>query len=1176
MQNQADLSTEWLLQVAEVEQSKLLRPRDQIVRLRSILESATRAYLALSPEQYLPISEIVRRALRTLQLTEEWHNAMRTVLNLIRKCQFEGYRASAQEAQSVIRTARAWVQQLAGDCAEEMPQPLALLKEPVGFEEALPTVLLVQADRLDKQTQTIVAYDDNGNTYRIAYGLTGFNAPFAQLPKYVAPWLEANKPVNLALVYPRWAQDGRLAPDFIVFEPEYLLDVTAVAECFDENGGNALLHLLNLLKPRQEAKLSLVLGQIVNGIFDEALPDKAFDLNEYLKTVVFPQFPLELTLLFADSTPEVRQTSPSSPTGNEKLADFRVKLEQHAFTIAETVKTGFATLRELERKLPGGIDKAHSLLEPSFFSPSFGLQGRLDLLHPRKGGLGSSGFDIVELKSGKPPPLHNRIGATLVPLSPGIHPNHEAQARLYRLLLESAFGPSVEGSIRLLYSQAPPEQAVREVRQGTTRANTDVLEVAQWAIHLRNRLVHLERTLAHSSDIDRLEGVIRTTLESLTSTKVSDYAYGDANRLKSLLYELDNLERVYVLHFIRMGIADKWVTKMGLSDERTQDRAQRNLWAMDRLDPENPALLLDLTLMENNSLTDEPYPYIKLQAQPEALQYCNLRVGDLVVLFPNRWNEAPSGLMPVSPTQTQVVKGVLAEMGAETLTVAFRQKQHFQPFFADNPKWALQPDTLDHGGAQLAQAMVRFANLPPAARQLLMGTRLPEEPPSLANHPASTPTDAIQAALSAPELYLLVGPPGTGKTRLFLKGLVQDYYSRNGGSLLLAAYTNRAVDEICEQLEDLGLDYLRIGSRHSTPPALQPRLHTQVFRTCTTRALLRQRLDELRIVVGTVASLQGQPTLFELKGFELVVLDEAAQLLEPHVLSLAAMAACGGRLPRLVMVGDPKQLPAVSSVPDSTARVQHTGLLELGLADLRQSLFERLLIRYQDKGCTWAWGQLTQQGRMHQDIMEYVSPAYYEGSLSLADYEPIRQKQQAAFKLLSAAPANALQAHLQQHRMVFLPISSEGKPMAKSHPDEAELAVRIAQYIRECYADNFNPEKHLGIITPWRGQIAEIKRLLLQHPDNSLHGVAVDTVERYQGSQRSCIILSLAVCVPSQVRLLAADASSGQLDRKLNVALTRAQEQIIVIGNPDLLALAPSYARLLEHIRAKGGWWAGA
>ncbi|MBL7991156.1 MAG: hypothetical protein JNN25_06940, partial [Candidatus Kapabacteria bacterium] len=88
-----------------------------------------------------------------------------------------------------------------------------------------------------------------------------------------------------------------------------------------------------------------------------------------------------------------------------------------------------------------------------------------------------------------------------------------------------------------------------------------------------------------------------------------------------------------------------------------------------------------------------------------------------------------------------------------------------------------------------------------------------------------------------------------------------------------------------------------------------------------------------------------------------------------------------------------------------------------------------------------------------------------------------------------------------------------------------------------------------------------------------LHGsITIDTVERYQGSERDIIILSFAVNFPSQVRSIQSLSLDGSIDRKLNVALTRARERMIALGCTEALAQSPILNRFIGFVRNEGGF----
>jgi DNA replication ATP-dependent helicase Dna2 len=83
-------------------------------------------------------------------------------------------------------------------------------------------------------------------------------------------------------------------------------------------------------------------------------------------------------------------------------------------------------------------------------------------------------------------------------------------------------------------------------------------------------------------------------------------------------------------------------------------------------------------------------------------------------------------------------------------------------------------------------------------------------------------------------------------------------------------------------------------------------------------------------------------------------------------------------------------------------------------------------------------------------------------------------------------------------------------------------------------------------------------------PPEVYNKISVDTVERYQGGARSVIIISFCVNRLTQLDSLVSLSNEGT-DRKMNVAITRAKEQIILIGNKNLLSKNETYRKLIEH-----------
>jgi very-short-patch-repair endonuclease len=434
--------------------------------------------------------------------------------------------------------------------------------------------------------------------------------------------------------------------------------------------------------------------------------------------------------------------------------------------------------------------------------------------------------------------------------------------------------------------------------------------------------------------------------------------------------------------------------------------------------------------------------------------------------------------------------------------------------------------------------------------------------PKLTHPPGAA--NLLSRITNSRDYFLLWGPPGTGKTSVMLRDLTAWILNETGDNLLLLAYTNRAVDEICESLDSIGDDirsqYLRIGARYSTEERFRGQLLNTKIAGVANRAALRQILEQHRIFVSTVASFSQNEGLLKLKKFQRLIVDEASQILEPQLIGLLT------RFDHFVLIGDHRQLPAVTTQAAESTVVQDEALNGLGLYDLRDSYFERLYRRCMDRGWHWAYGQLDRQGRMHETIMDFPNRYFYEGKLqTLSPESAHHQKQSLAYK--ATANADTIGDVLCSHRVVFFPVNGEAdSPGRKTSQPEAALAARIVAFFKNLWETNgktWHPAKTLGIITPWRAQIAQIRESLTLagiDPDT----ITIDTVERYQGGARDIIIVSTCVHSAHQLNSLVSMGDGG-VDRKMNVALTRAREHLIMIGNEEILRSDARYRAFIEQ-----------
>jgi len=375
--------------------------------------------------------------------------------------------------------------------------------------------------------------------------------------------------------------------------------------------------------------------------------------------------------------------------------------------------------------------------------------------------------------------------------------------------------------------------------------------------------------------------------------------------------------------------------------------------------------------------------------------------------------------------------------------------------------------------------------------------------------------EAVRLAVGAEDVALIHGPPGTGKTYTLAR-LVRALVERDR-RVLLSAFTNRAVDNAVEALEDQGFEgMVRMG----TESGVRDDMQQYRLETAGEPDECANRLLDADVVAATTASC-GSRVMRE-QSFDVAVVDEAGQLTEPGTLAAATLAG------RFVLVGDHHQLPPV-------VRAGEPG--DGSVADLSRSLFERMVETYPDASV-----MLDRQYRMAQRIQAFASREFYGGQLRPASGEVAAQQ----IGDLPGVDPPALPAHL-RGRVAF--VDPDGHAEGNTNPAEAET---VAETVRSYLEAGVRPAD-VGVIAPYRAQVAEIAK-------RAPEGVAVDTVDRFQGSSREVIVVSFV--------------ATGSLDgpifedyRRVNVALTRAKKALVLVGDADALGTDDTYRRMVEWAR---------
>jgi DNA replication ATP-dependent helicase Dna2 len=727
-------------------------------------------------------------------------------------------------------------EELARELPLDWPQPMQ--EVPIAQFRPYVRVLALEDDPVAEQ---LLVRDEAhpAQTVYVQYNLTARNEAFTptiQLLRQVTGF-----PISLNLLDVEIDTEGIYRPQAFVLEPDYLIDVSAVADTFQGRQTHPWGFLLKKFLPFDTSP-ALVLGNIANYFLDQLMTDPDITFQELVQAL-FGLNPLAFCT-FSDG----------------QVREMMGKAQGHFVRLKQMVRQGF----EQE-----GIRPAACYLEPTFFSEQYGLQGRLDLLHHDPAPDGKHA--IVELKSGRPfmPNIH------------GISPNHYIQTVLYDLLIRSAFGRQSNVGCYILYSG----QTERILRFAPT------VKAQQYeALQLRNQLVAIEYLLAQLGTdhpdllaaADRLFG----RLNPDRFPQLKGFSRRDLSRFHTTYHQLSTLERSYFGAFAGFVAREHLLAKTGVQGEE-QLNGLAGLWLDHPMDKEqNYQRLAELELAVNQS--QEKVPLLILLRGPQTNPLANFRVGDICVLFPSTVDGR--GMLC-----HQVFKCTITALNAEQVTVRLRSQQFNPRIFQEQHQWNIEHDVLDGSFLAYYRGLFAWAEAPAEQRQLLLSQRPPHRPAVPLAYPwpaelTDEQSSILDAIISAEEYFLLWGPPGTGKTSKMLHHLVQYFLTETKENLLLLAYTNRAVDEICEAIEAIGpaikSQYLRIGSNYGTHPQYQDQLLQNAIEAVQTRRELRQLITERRIFVGTVASVSGKEELFALKSFDRVIIDEASQLLEPLLIGL--------------------------------------------------------------------------------------------------------------------------------------------------------------------------------------------------------------------------------------------------------------------------------------------------
>ncbi len=781
----------------------------------------------------------------------------------------------------------------------------------------------------------------------------------------------------------------------------------------------------------------------------------------------------------------------------EIFAEYKQDNPHHVFALGEAAwEEIFAQIQTDHyaqlRGVAAELNKQSCQLEPSFISLKYGLHGRLDVMTLPDGK--TQKYSIMELKSGSAPPYD-------------IWKAHQMQVVGYNLILKEIFGAANLANSSIFYSRSS---------QTPLRHVVNNIQAEQDFLMCRNRIIGLMQKLATKPE--QFTEWLKTNPRRYPNKFMTE----KAEHISATLKGLSKAEMQWLNRSLRFIFREIWAVKTGAYGENeTANYGFSALWNCSLVEKKQQYRIIDNLWIENVSADT-----ITFHRQDE-ITLTNLRVGDIIVLYKQ----------DAAVNEQQLIRGKISYLDDEKIEINTRCRLKQEGVFDNYSLWAIEPDLMEsslYSGISSVYAALCAA---PENRAVLLGNRMPEFEDRDTSKIISLREDvatALKGMLTAKDYYLVQGPPGTGKTSCLLMQYIGHVLTESPDRIVILGFTNRSVDEICSQLDKENRNYLRLGTALAAVRTESNCLNPKSQNGNSNHKSQPDYLNH-RVYVSTVQSfLAVAPDLLEKITFDQMIIDEASQILEHHVIGLMA------KIRKSILIGDQNQLPPII-LQDSD--------------EGKASILEKMIANADKKIYLNCYTMLTHHYRMHNDI------AYLVGYNYLNRLVADSRRQAANTPWLKTK--NAFLEKVFSTRVIWI----DTQPSFQSKAD-AFHANWIKGFIQQL-AMQMEPDeisRRIGIISPFRAQ----GQCIISALGKKIRDITIDTVERYQGSERECIIMSYPVRYHHELAMLQSVNPKGTVDRKLNVALSRAREQLIILGSSKVLTHSEFYHKVYALIQNKG------
>jgi ATP-dependent RNA/DNA helicase IGHMBP2 len=443
-------------------------------------------------------------------------------------------------------------------------------------------------------------------------------------------------------------------------------------------------------------------------------------------------------------------------------------------------------------------------------------------------------------------------------------------------------------------------------------------------------------------------------------------------------------------------------------------------------------------------------------------------------------------------------------------------------------------------------------------------------------------SDAVNKILKSNDFYIVHGPPGTGKTTVIIESVLT--LVNLGERVLLCASSNLAVDLLTEKTIEKNISVLRIGNPVRVSENI---LHTtldfkiknhdyykeikkykkqaddlikkarsykrnfgkeeyldrknklreakELYKLCkkTEDIIIEDIVDKTPVITATLTSLYISKIIKKCQ-FNSIFVDEASQALEP----LCYLPIILQPSQRIIFVGDPNQLP-----PTIYSKKNNNGL--------KNTFLEKLLSKFKDNPSKA--GFLNIQYRMNDQILGFPNQEFYN-NLLISD----STNKNHSIGIEKIDP----EVHI-----IFIDTVGADYSETRTDNDQSIYNEQEGILLYRIFSEYYTKDNNLsfGILSPYKAQVNFLEELFSKN-ESLLSSVEINTIDSFQGREKDCIFISLTRSNDiSEIGFL------SDLKR-MNVAMTRAKKELIIIGDSETLSTNIFFSKLVEHINNMGGY----